>query len=95
MKGGPRKYAAKITAYECGWEHAMNEADAGPSHRTEVIERAEFRNHPGRLEGQALARALEARALRAHLHEKEAYANWKEGRAPQPDIAFWTRDDEP
>ena len=33
--------------------------------------------------------------LRAHLHEKEAYANWKEGRTPQPDIAFWTRDDEP
>ena len=44
----------------------MNEADAGPSRRTEVIEQAEFRNHPGRLEGQALARALEARALRAH-----------------------------
>lgn len=73
----------------------MSQADAGPSHRTEVIERAEFVSQPGRLEGEALERALEARALRAHLHEKEAYANWKEGRAPEPDIAFWTRDDEP
>lgn len=87
--------SARSVVNESTGEETMNPANAGRSHRAEVIERAEFVCQPGKLEGEALERALEARALRAHLHEKEAYANWKEGRAPEPDIAFWTRNDEP
>ena len=70
-------------------------ANGGKTNRTEVIERAEFVSQPGRLEGEALDRAIAARALRAHLQEKEAYADWKEGRACEPDIAFWTTNDDP
>ena len=61
--------------------------------RMDPLERGEFANCPGKLEGDALERALQARALRAHLQARQAYADWEAGRPPDPEVAFWMRDD--
>ena len=63
--------------------------------RIEIVDTAEFVCNPGRLSGEALARAREDRLLRAHFEEREAYEDWKAGREPDPEIAFWMRDDDP
>ena len=59
-----------------------------------ILNHATLVCHPGRLEGEALKRALEARALRAHLQERDQFLAWREGIPEDPEITFWDWDDE-
>ena len=63
--------------------------------RINIVDTAEFVCKPGPLSGEALTRARENRRLRAHFEKQEAFENWKAGHEPEPEIAFWMRDDDP
>ena len=69
--------------------------DTGEGRTLAILEYATLVCRPGRLEGEALERSLAARALRAHLQERERFLAWKEGRPEDPEIEFWDHEDNP